>query len=139
MPLVPLQPQEGESEAKQEAAQQLPEQRGEMAPYKIIRQLDPEEQQTVQDFMNGDKVEVFCELNDEGDFKAGFINKQGRQVVARVSECITINGVMWPLQPGRNVVPRPVYEFLVQCQTAKERFAPITPKVGGICIGEWKI
>jgi len=105
-----------------------PEKRLEIKPFTKIRELDKEEQQALQEFLNEPTVEIYYHLNDETDYSVQWMN--GSQLcTARVSECVTINGVRWHLLPGKNLVPRSVYEFILSVEDMKNKVTGPQPGV----------
>ena len=98
----------------------LPEARLELKPYALMYELDAQEKETLTSWINGPQVDIHYELNDDTDYAIQYL-KNNQLTVARVSDCVTINGVRWHLQPGRNRIPRAVYEFLISCPQQRER------------------
>lgn len=93
------------------------------------RARNPEAWQDWKDMMNdldewlkGPQVEIFYDLNDDRDYAIQYQTAEGVKV-ARVSDCIQINGIRWHLQPGKNVIPKPVYEFILQCPEQRRRLS----------------
>lgn len=89
-------------------------------PFAKLYQLDAEEQALLQQWLDGPKVEIHYELNDETDYAVHY-SLNGKPMVSRVSDCVTINGVRWHLTPGKNIIPRAVYEFILQCPEQRNR------------------
>lgn len=71
-----------------------------------------QELQTLQELLDAPKVEIFFDLNDETDY-AVLYSINGKDHSARVSECVTINGVRWHLFPGKQYVPKQIYEYIM--------------------------
>lgn len=106
----------------------LPQQRTELKQYTKLYQLDNDELATLTEFLNGEQVEIYYDLNDDTDYAVQHI-KNGKLAIAKISECVTINGVRWHLQPGKNIIPRAVYEFLMQCPEQKRKLScPVAGK-----------
>jgi hypothetical protein len=111
---------------------QMPQARLEMKPYTILQQepakgseawLDWREQMNMLDeWLKGPQVEINYDLNDDTDYAVQYQTDQGIQI-ARISECVQINGVRWNLQPGKNIIPQPVYEFLLQCPEQRRKMS----------------
>ena len=104
---TPIEPQE-------KNAWDNPQKRFEVKQYHITSKLDDEEMQTLHDWLNGPMVEVYRDLNDETDYAVHYLDLDGKTCVARVSDTVNINGVQWNLVPGKNLLPVPIYEFLIQ-------------------------
>lgn len=102
--------------------------RVEVPQFKRLYGADQQDMETLKQFEQEPKVEIHMELNDETDYAV--INPDGS--VTRVAECVTINGTRWQLVPGKNIVPKSVYELLIQREQDRKRF---TPAPGGKCIG----
>ncbi len=92
-----------------------------IAPYTKLYQLDDQEMETLNTMLSEPQVEIIYELNDETDYAAPYIDLNGVTKVARISEFVSINGVRWNLVPGRNPLPKTVYEFLMQCPEQRNR------------------
>lgn len=92
-----------------------------------LTEMDEQQQKMVDGWINGPKVEMFYDLNDETDYAVPYFDMDGKAQVARISECVTINGVRWHLQPGKNVVPKEIYEFLLQCPDQRRLMRPPEP------------
>lgn len=104
-----------------------PQARIDMKPYSILRKLDPEEQDTLNALLKAPTIEVNYDLNDDEDYAVAFQTEKGVKV-ARISGCSpTINGVRWNLVPGKNVIPLPVYEFLLTVPEQKRLLSCPTP------------
>jgi hypothetical protein len=91
--------------------------------------------QTLDDWIKGPQVEICYDLNNDTDYAVQYQTEQGIKV-ARVSECVSINGVRWHLQPGKNVIPRPVYEFLMECPDQRQRLSCPEPGIQRNIYGE---
>lgn len=90
---------------------ELSEKKVDIKPYHVIRPLQPHEHETLQQFLDEPQVEIYYDLNNETDYAVQW--QDGDKVrIARVSECVTINGVRWHLIPGKNLVPKSVYEYI---------------------------
>lgn len=98
----------------------LPQARLEIKPYALMYELDAREQETLASWLSGPQVDIEYDLNDDTDYAVQYL-KDNRVTVARISDCVTINGVRWHLQPGKNRIPKAVYEFLVACPSQRER------------------
>ena len=105
----------------------FPQEKIEIKPYVKLYQLDPDEQDTLEAFLKEPQVEIHYDINDDRDY-AVYYNTNSGVKVARVSDTVTINGVRWHLVPGKNVLPKSVYEFLVQCPEQCRRLS--SPKPG---------
>ncbi len=101
--------------------------RVEMRPYQALNALDDQDIQTMDAWMNERQVEIYYDLNDETDYAVGFIDFDGKAGVARISECVTINGIRWNLQPGKNIIPKSVYEFIMQCPEQRSKISSVKP------------
>jgi len=99
---------------------ELPQERVGIRPFSKLYELDAMEKETLEAFLSGPQVEIHYELNDETDYAVPFVSGNG-VAVCRLSDTVTINGVRWHLQPGKNVIPQPVYEFLLQCPEQRKR------------------
>ena len=100
----------------------LPQSRAPIKTFSKLYELDRQELETLEQFLNGPKVEITYDLNDETDYAVPFVSKAGVSV-CRISDTVTINGVRWHLVPGKNLIPKPVYEFLMQCPEQRRRIA----------------
>ncbi|MEB3286174.1 MAG: hypothetical protein VKJ04_01590 [Vampirovibrionales bacterium] len=105
----------------------LPQCRIELKPFTKLYQLDEGEQQMLSQWLNGPQVEIHYDLNDETDYAVHY-RKGDSVMVARVSDCVTINGIRWHLQPGKNVIPKAVYEFILKCPEQRRRVS--SPEAG---------
>lgn len=114
----------------QKSPWEVPQKRAELKPYTTLYTLDEFEKQTLQEFLDGPQVEIFYDLNDETDYAVSHMVGD-RLAIARISECVTINGVRWHLVPGKNVIPAPVYEFLKQCPEQRSRLSSPKPNQFG--------
>lgn len=85
-----------------------------------VGDLDPQAQETLREFLDAPTVEINYELNDETDYAMPYRIPGKPITVARISDFVTINGVRWFLVPGKNIIPRPVYEFLMQVEDMKK-------------------
>ncbi|MBY0451328.1 MAG: hypothetical protein K2X01_11960 [Cyanobacteria bacterium] len=83
--------------------------------------------ETLAEWIRGEHVEIYYDLNDALDYAVHY-QTSDKVCVARISECVTINGVRWHLQPGKNYIPKAVYEFLIQCP--EQRKFVSAPKPG---------
>lgn len=101
--------------------------RVEMKAYQPLGKLDDQDIETMDAWMKEKQVEIFYDLNDETDYAVGFIDFDGKAGVARISDCVTINGIRWNLQPGKNLVPKSVYEFIMQCPEQRRRVSNVKP------------
>lgn len=95
-------------------------------PFVKLYQLDLEEQALLQQWLNGPQVEIHYELNDDTDYAIHY-SLNGKAMVSRVSDCVTINGVRWHLTPGKNIIPKAVYEFILQCPEQRHRISSPVP------------
>lgn len=82
----------------------------------IIKQT----QDTLRRMLEDPKIEMTFDLNDDTDYAAGFLGSDGRNVFTRISEVVTINGIRWHLVPGKNLVPKIVYEYLMSIPDMKK-------------------
>jgi hypothetical protein len=104
----------------------LPQERLDIKPFHALYRLDEDEQATLDAFLNEPQVEIYYDLNDERDYAVGFETADGIKV-ARISDTVTINGVRWHLVPGKNLLPKSVYEFLKQCPEQCRRISAPQP------------
>jgi len=88
----------------------LSQRRVELPPSQNILAADETMLMTLDKFQNEDMVEIYYEPNDETDYAVH--NPDGS--ISRVCESPQINGVMYLLVPGKQKVPRSVYDFLLQ-------------------------
>lgn len=92
-----------------------------------------QELQTLDEFINGPKVEINYDLNDETDY-AILYSINGQDHAARVADCVSINGVRWNIPPGKSLVPKVVYEYLMSIPDMRKYVRP--PKPGEFaCLG----
>lgn len=112
----------------------LPEQRIEIKPFHKLYALDADEQATLEAFLNEPQVEINYDLNDDRDYEVPFSTAEGVKV-ARISDTVTINGVRWHLTPGKNFIPKSVYEFLVQCPEQCRRVSAPAPGIAQNIMG----
>ncbi len=89
-------------------------------------------------WLKGPMVEINYDLNDDADYAVHYQTENGIQV-ARVSECVQINGIRWHLQPGKNIIPRPVYEFLMQCPEQRRKLSCPEPGRARNVMGEGQL
>lgn len=99
-----------------------PQARTGMKDYSILYELDEMEKETLEAFLKAPKVDIYYDLNDQTDYAVPYM-KDGKTLVARISDTVTINGVRWHLFPGKNKIPAPVYEFLKQCPEQRRRLS----------------
>lgn len=102
-----------------------PQKRIELPRYRRLYLADEADLNMLKVFEAEAKIEVFYEPNDDTDY--AIHNADGS--VTRVSECITINGTQWLIVPGKNLLPRTVYEFLLQCPEQRRRVTCPQPGV----------
>ena len=110
----------------------MPQKRIELPPTKKLVPADVQMIQTLDQAKHEREVEFYMEPNDEEDFAVFSLDETGKQVVTRVSKCITINGVRFHIVPGKNKVPEFVYEFIMQMKDAslKRRIQPGSINLG---------
>ncbi len=95
---------------------------------------DKEMMETLDNFKNDPKVVMHFQPNDETDYVCHRFNDKGKLEPIRVCKVVNINGVQYYIMPGRNTVPKTVYEFLMQMDSMKAR-VKILPNQAR-CIGE---
>lgn len=93
---------------------------------------------TLDEWLKGPQVDITYQLNDDTDYAVRYETAQGIKV-ARISETITINGVRWQLQPGKNTIPRAVYEFLMECPDQRNRLSCPQPGQFGNVMGAGRL
>lgn len=113
-----------------------PQKRIEIKPYHKLYTLDDLEMATLNEWINGDQVEIYRDLNDEQDYAVKHLQSNGRMATARISDCVTINGVRWHLVPGKNIIPKPVYEFLMNCPEQRKLVSRTVFPNQARCIGK---
>ena len=101
----------------------LPEQKIELPPQVVLqKKANPKIQATLDKFESEQKYELWVERNPDKEYIVPLNNGK----VGVVAETITINGVMWPLYVGKNVVPQSIYSFYAQTQHQKHMMAAAT-------------
>jgi hypothetical protein len=122
----------GTSEPQQETSVQMPE----MKPYVQMLALDEEQLQTMNDWINGPQVTVNYGYDPDTGYQHKYIDGNGREAAALICGVSPIiNGVMWPIKPGRNVIPRPVYEYILSCPEQQHLFSEVDDQTGIIKAG----
>jgi len=113
----------------------MPQKRLELPPTKKLLRGDSEQMiMTLEQAKADPLVEFYCEPNDEEDYAVFSLDEAGKTVVTRVAKCITINGVRWHVVPGKNLLPKTVYEFILQMKDAsmKTRVKPGSVNLGSL-------
>lgn len=113
----------------------MPQKRLELPPTrKLLRGDDANMILTLEQAKADPLVEFYCEPNDEEDYAVFGLDESGKTTVTRVAKCLTINGVRWHVVPGKNQLPRTVYEFLLQCMAdaEKKRIKPGSINLGSL-------
>ena len=94
----------------------MPQQRIELPSVDTLTIGDLQTLETLDKFKNEKWYEIYFEPNDEEDYAVWSLDQSGKKVVTRVSKCVTINNTRWYILPGKNKVPKSVYELLQQCE-----------------------
>lgn len=108
-----------------------PQKKIELPRYERLYKADEIDLETLNTLENEPLIELTIEPNDETDYVIH--HRDGS--ITRVSDCVTINGTRWLLTPGRNQIPKSVYEFYLQCPEQR-RVLP-TPTTTPECIGQF--
>lgn len=111
----------------------MPQKRIELPPTKKLLRGDSEQMIVTLEQAKADPlIDFYCEPNDEEDFAVFSLDESGKTVVTRVAKCITINGIRWHVVPGKNKLPKTVYEFLLHMNDSalKRRIQPGSVSLG---------
>jgi hypothetical protein len=99
---------------------------------------DPEEmgiiaqmQETLRRIRDDIKIPLFFDLNDETDYSVHSIDFNGKPIVTRIAEVVTMNGIRYHLLPGMNNVPQIIYDYLMTIPDMRKHMAPI-PNVANL-------
>ena len=79
--------------------------------------------ETTERFSREPLVEMFFAPNDEMDSVIWTKDEYGKDRAVRVSETVSINGVQFILYPGKNMVPKTVYEFLMTVEDMRRKIS----------------
>lgn len=103
----------------------LPEARAEFDPYTILgKDIDQDAFLTIDSWNKEPWVDYFHELGND-DNRVGFIDKDGKQKVALIADISPqVNGVRWNIVPGKNKIPKSLYESMMNTRSLAESMKP---------------
>lgn len=111
-----------------EEEKSLPQARAQFDPYTIItKQVDDDTLMTIDAWNKETWVDYYHDMDEKPQNGVGFIDHDGKHKIALVSDLSPqVNGVRWNIVPGKNKIPKSLYESMMNTLAIAEAMRPKT-------------